>query len=131
MKIKFLKTLSTVFAIVIVASTAVFSASAASTSASVTLTASDKVAYSSTISTTATKATVYNASSSKHKVYGSIEYKSGDKYVEDAKVLVSKGDTDTIKSASKFSSNFKWRLELNPYGVATKNCTAEGTIKSR
>ncbi len=129
MKKKIVNSIFAILTVMTIFLTASLSAGASSTT--VTLTASEKVVYSTTISAKATKEKVYNAASSKHKVYGYLEYKSGDEYVRDCYVLVAKGDTETKKSASSFGNNFKWRIELNPYGVATKSCTAEGTIYSR
>lgn len=98
---------------------------------SVTLTVEDKWVESGTILATASKAKVYNAASSKHRVYGIIQYKSGSDYINDKQFLVGIGDTETSNSSSTFMSSKNWRLQLNPYGVATKGCTATGTIYSR
>lgn len=86
----------------------------------------------STISAKGTKAQIYNAPSSKHKVYGYIEYESGDKFVTDKTFLVDKGERSAWhNSASYFSNNRLWHLEINPYGALLKGCTAEGEILSR
>ena len=109
-----------------------FSAFAASPSTQVSLTTKQTSAVSSNILTTATTASIYNASTSAHRVYGIIQYKSGtDNYVDDGQVLVSPGKNETVNSKSSFLSSKYWRLELNPYGLGSKSCTADGTISAR
>ncbi len=86
----------------------------------------------STISAKATKAKIYNAASSDHKVHGYIEYKSGDEFVTDFSFLVDKGKNSGWKnSASEFLTNKSWHLEINPYGALWTGCTADGEIVSR
>lgn len=67
-----------------------------------------------------------NSSSSKHKVYFEAQRSTGDKWVTDTKLLIDKGAPleDTLTGFT--GSTVLWRLELNPYGAATKNCTATG-----
>ena len=128
MKRKIITLFLSILTVITVASAFTVTANAAT----VTLTADDKWVYSSTLSAKGTKASVYNAASSKHDVYGIIQYKSGSSYVTDKEFLVAKGKNSGDKnSASYFTANKTWRLELNPYGVATKGCTADGTITSR
>ncbi len=98
---------------------------------SVTLTVNDKWVESEDIYYTAARAEVYNASSSKHRVYGIIKYKSGSNYINDRQFLVSPGDTGSGSSKSSFLSSKYWRIQLNPYGAGTKKCTANGTIYGR
>ncbi len=129
MKKKILKVFLSILAIAVVVSSFAVTASAASKS--VTLTVSDKWVYTGTVSSKGTKATVYNAASSKHDVYGIIQYKSGSEYVTDREFLVDQNASLTRNSNSYFSANKTWRLQLNPYGVGTKNCTADGTIYTR
>ena len=128
MKRKLITLFLFILTVITVASAFTVTANAATAS----LTVNDKWVYSNTLSAKGTKATVYNAASSNHDVYGIIQYKSGTSYVTDYEFLVKKGVNSGYKnSASKFTANKTWRLELNPYGVATKGCTADGTIVSR
>ena len=129
MKRKLITLFLSILTVITVASAFTVTANAASKS--VTLTTDDKWVYSETISAKGAKAKVCNAASSNHDVYGIIQYKSGSSYVSDQEYLIAKGKTLSKDSATYFMANKAWRLELNPYGVATKGCTADGTISSR
>ncbi len=84
------------------------------------------VAYSSTTAGTHKLFEGSNSSSSDHRVYFEAQRSAGDKFVKDAQVLVSKGTSIDNILTSFTGSTQLWRLELNPYGVATKGCTATG-----
>lgn len=100
--------------------------------ATATLESDETYKCTTTISAKGAKAKIYNAASSKHKVYGYIEYISGGEFVTDKKFLVDKGKTSPwYNSASYFSNNRSWHLEINPYGALLTGCTAEGEILSR
>lgn len=67
-----------------------------------------------------------NAASSKYAVYFEAQRSAGDKFVKDSSRLVSQGGSiDNVITG--FTGNTQlWRLELNPYGIATKSCSAIG-----
>lgn len=90
------------------------------------LTPSLSVAYSESTAGTHKWFSGTNSASSKHKVYFEAQRSTGDKWVTDTKRLVGKGEPleDTLTSFT--GSTVLWRLELNPYGAAFKNCTATG-----
>lgn len=67
-----------------------------------------------------------NSSSSKYDVYFEAQRSSGTSYVTDTKYLVDQGGSIDNILTSFTDSTVLWRLELNPYGVATKDCTATG-----
>lgn len=67
-----------------------------------------------------------NESTSKHDVYFTAQRSSGDKWVTDTEYLVSAGNSIDNKLTFFTGSTVLWRLELNPYGVLTKKCTATG-----
>lgn len=131
MKRKLLAIVLTVVTVISICSISIVSAYAAVPQKSVTLTVDDKWKESGDIYYTAAKAEVYNAASSKHRVYGIIQYKSGSDYINDKQFLVSPGKTEKDDSKSTFLSSKYWRIQLNPYGAGTKGCTATGTIYGR
>lgn len=67
-----------------------------------------------------------NSSTSKHDVYFTAQKSSGNQWVIDTEYLVSAGSSIDNKLTQFTSSTVLWRLELNPYGILTKNCTATG-----
>lgn len=67
-----------------------------------------------------------NDKSSAHAVYFESQRSAGNNFVADSCLLVSEGTNIDNVLTSFTGSSVLWRLELNPYGVGTKNCTAEG-----
>lgn len=67
-----------------------------------------------------------NSANSKHKVYFEAQKSSGDKFVKDSSKLVGKGENIDNVLTNFTGSTVLWRLELNPYRVGTKGCSATG-----
>ncbi len=67
-----------------------------------------------------------NSSTSKYDVYFEAQRSSGNSWVTDTRYMVAKGGSIDNKLTSFTGSTVLWRLELNPYGVGTKSCTATG-----
>lgn len=84
------------------------------------------IAHSSTVAGTHKLFGGNNSKSSKHRVYFEAQRSSGDKYIKDTQVLVSEGASIDNILTSFTGSTVLWRLELNPYGISTKGCTATG-----
>lgn len=84
------------------------------------------VAYSETTAGTHKLFGGNNNSSSKHAVYFEAQRSSGEKFVKDTQKKVDAGRSIDNVLTTFTGSTQLWRLELNPYGIATRSCTAIG-----
>lgn len=84
------------------------------------------VAYSDTTAGTHKLFGGNNSSSSKRAVYFEAQRSSGEKFVKDTQRKVDIGKPIDNVLTTFTGSTQLWRLELNPYGIATKGCTAIG-----
>ena len=92
----------------------------------VSLTPSMKVAYTDTVVGTHKYFAGFNRASSAHRVYFESQKSNGSGFKKDVQILVSPGaEIDDIRTGSDVRTTL-WRLELNPYGVGTKNCSGGG-----
>lgn len=105
----------------------IFAASVSAASASATLTINDTSVKTAKVSGTATRMVGYNSSTSYYDVFmtsrystGGFWYVAGD-YILDIGVSMSTGWSYAPDLAL-------WDAELNPYGIGTKNCSANVTI---
>lgn len=93
----------------------------------VSLTPSMKVAHSPTIVGTHKYFEGDNYASSAHRVYFEAQKSDGNSFKTNRKILV---DIDSslydMRTNGDYPRATLWRLELNPYGVGTKNCSADG-----
>lgn len=129
MSSKFKKTISLIITGIIMISCFSLVAMAFGTPAVyVNLTAKQTVARSETTAGTYKVFGGSNSSKSNHKVYFSSQRSSGSGFVNDVEVLVPQGKTIDNIYTSNSNTTVLWRLELNPYGVATAGCIANGSM---
>ncbi len=93
----------------------------------VDLTPSMSVAYTDTVVGTHKYFEGDNYASSAHRVYFEAQKSDGNSFKTNRKILV---DIDSsiydMRTNGDYPRATLWRLELNPYGVGTKNCSADG-----
>ena len=115
-----------VFCLLVICSCFAFAASA-----TVNIDASQSVAQSATISVKKVKYSGRNNAASKHSLYFITQYLDTKGNWRDSDELLiepNTGFTQMTDNENYFSTNYTWRLELNPYGIATKGCSGYGTI---
>lgn len=115
-----------VFCLFVICSCFAFAASA-----TVNIDESQSVVRTGTISAKKVKYSGRNNAASKRSLYFTTQYLAANgKWIDSDELLIAPntGFTQMTDNVNCFTTNFTWRLELNPYGVATKGCSGYGTI---
>ena len=100
-------------------------------SSTVNIDASQSIAQSGTISAKKVKYSGRNNAASTRSLYFITQYLAANGNWTDSDELLiapNNGFTQMTDNMNFFTTNYTWRLELNPYGVATKGCSGYGTI---
>ncbi len=125
---KLLSVLSVVLCVLIVCACFSFAASS-----SVNIYSNESVKYTGTIAANKVKFSGHNNSSSSRALYikTQVQNEKG-KWIDSDELLLQPGTNfNEINDPNYYTVSTNWRLELNPYGVATTGCTGSGTITSR
>lgn len=125
---KYAKSLATFLAALVIVSSFAVTTSAATKS--VSLTTSDKIAYSGVISAKQCKYSGSNKAESAGNVYFLAKNNKGGIWHTDVSHDLAKGKSFSNNTTSKYSSNYSWELVLNPKGGNAYGCMASGSITS-
>lgn len=119
---------SVIFSLLIICSCFAFAA----TSANVNITNSESVAHTGSIQAMTVKYSGHNNASSSRELYFETQYQAANgKWYTSNSLLMSPGNgfNPYIDPNSQFNPSTNWRLELNPYGIATRGCSGWGKIE--